>query len=566
MSFLSPLFLAGALTAAIPIVLHLLKRAPEARVRFSAVHLLKHAPVEQASRRRLRDLVLLALRVAALLLLALAFARPFFPAGAGATGATSVVALDVSMSMSAPGQFERGRQLALDALDAAPSGDLVAVVTFADRAQIAVPPTGDRASARAAIDAARPGSGATSYRAALATAGDLLRGGTGSITVVTDLQESGWDAGERALVPSAATIRVADVGVPPPNLAVTALRVSGDRVTATIRNGGADRVEARVRLRVHGQEDRGQTTRIAAETPVPVEAGEVATMDFPRPSGVWASVDVEDTTGVEADNARYAVIDESARPSVVIVTSTGDVTREAFYLEQALGAAASDGRAYAADGVAADDLASWRADRLEGRTAVVLLSTRGLDHRGRQLLTTYLQQGGGLLVAAGPDVDGDVLDEVLGGPRVGLAGGDGDTARPSGAVAPSAAATQSTASTQPVASTWAAADVRHPVIRAFGVQPGALGLVQFRRTRLMRPSECQTLARFTTGDAALVDCASGDGHALIIASDLDNRGNDFPLHATFVPILHQSMQYLSSGRARAAEYLVGNVPEGVPSV
>ncbi|MGE3521202.1 MAG: hypothetical protein AB7J63_19845, partial [Vicinamibacterales bacterium] len=76
----------------------------------------------------------------------------------------------------------------------------------------------------------------------------------------------------------------------------------------------------------------------------------------------------------------------------------------------------------------------------------------------------------------------------------------------------------------------------------------------------------QTLARFTTGDAALVDCASGDGHALIIASDLDNRGNDFPLHATFVPFLHQSMQYLSSGRARAAEYLVGNVPEGVPSV
>ena len=39
MSFLSPLFLAGALTAAIPIVLHLLKREPEARLRFSAVHL-----------------------------------------------------------------------------------------------------------------------------------------------------------------------------------------------------------------------------------------------------------------------------------------------------------------------------------------------------------------------------------------------------------------------------------------------------------------------------------------------------------------------------------------------
>ena len=86
MSFLSPLFLAGALAAAVPIVLHLLKREPEARVKFSAVKLLRSAPVEHASRRHLRELLLLALRVAALLLLALAFARPFLTSGASARG------------------------------------------------------------------------------------------------------------------------------------------------------------------------------------------------------------------------------------------------------------------------------------------------------------------------------------------------------------------------------------------------------------------------------------------------------------------------------------------------
>ena len=40
-SFLSPLFLAGALAAGVPILLHLLKREPEARVKFSAVRLLR---------------------------------------------------------------------------------------------------------------------------------------------------------------------------------------------------------------------------------------------------------------------------------------------------------------------------------------------------------------------------------------------------------------------------------------------------------------------------------------------------------------------------------------------
>ena len=45
-SFLSPLFLIGAAAAAVPILLHLLKRQPEARVKFAAIRLLRNAPVE----------------------------------------------------------------------------------------------------------------------------------------------------------------------------------------------------------------------------------------------------------------------------------------------------------------------------------------------------------------------------------------------------------------------------------------------------------------------------------------------------------------------------------------
>src|SRR5436190_24042365 len=106
LSFLSPLFLVGAAAAAVPIVLHLLKREPEARVKFSAVNLLKRAPVEHTEKHRLRELLLLALRVAALVLVAVAFARPFTPSGQAATAAVTVVALDTSYSMSAPGRFE----------------------------------------------------------------------------------------------------------------------------------------------------------------------------------------------------------------------------------------------------------------------------------------------------------------------------------------------------------------------------------------------------------------------------------------------------------------------------
>ena len=158
-----------------PILLHLLKREPETRVQFSAVNLLRGAPVEHSRKQYLRDLLLLALRVTALLLLALAFARPFFRSDAyGAASGITVVALDTSLSMSAPGgSSTRARQLAREAVDRAPSRDLVGIVTFADRATVALQPAADRTLAKSAIDAATTGFGATSYRAALAAAADM---------------------------------------------------------------------------------------------------------------------------------------------------------------------------------------------------------------------------------------------------------------------------------------------------------------------------------------------------------------------------------------------------------
>ena len=72
MSFLYPIFLAGAVAIALPIALHLLRRDVAPEVPFTAVRLLRRSPLEQTRRKRLRDLLLLLARVAALLLLAVA--------------------------------------------------------------------------------------------------------------------------------------------------------------------------------------------------------------------------------------------------------------------------------------------------------------------------------------------------------------------------------------------------------------------------------------------------------------------------------------------------------------
>ena len=81
MQFLSPLFLVGLAAIAIPLALHLFRKRADPIVPFGAVRLLRQAPVEQARRRRLRDLLLLALRVAALVLLAIAALVFFYRRG-----------------------------------------------------------------------------------------------------------------------------------------------------------------------------------------------------------------------------------------------------------------------------------------------------------------------------------------------------------------------------------------------------------------------------------------------------------------------------------------------------
>ena len=49
----------------------------------------------------------------------------------------------------------------------------------------------------------------------------------------------------------------------------------------------------------------------------------------------------------------------------------------------------------------------------------------------------------------------------------------------------------------------------------------------------------------------------------MLASDVNNRWNDFPLHATFVPFVHEVVRYLARARAHNVDYLIGEAPAGV---
>src|SRR6185295_7635333 len=141
----------------------------------------------------------------------------------------------------------------------------------------------------------------------------------------------------------------------------------------------AETRDAHVRLKVDDRDAGDGTATIG-----PNQSADVL---LPPARGVAASVAADDPAGIAGDNVRYLVLDNLNRPSVIVVTASGDLAREAFYVQHALVAAGTSGAPYTVEGVGAPQLASWDRARLAKYAAVMLLSTRGLERHGRELLT-----------------------------------------------------------------------------------------------------------------------------------------------------------------------------------
>ncbi len=76
MTFAAPLFLLAALAAAIPVVLHMMNRQKAKELPFSTLRFLKISVEKTRRRKRIHDVLLMAIRAAVLLLIAAGLARP----------------------------------------------------------------------------------------------------------------------------------------------------------------------------------------------------------------------------------------------------------------------------------------------------------------------------------------------------------------------------------------------------------------------------------------------------------------------------------------------------------
>lgn len=533
MQFLAPIFLAGLAAIAIPLVLHMVRQHQAPVMPFTAVQMIRSAPVEQRSMRRIRDVLLLLLRAAAVALLAFAFARPFL-AQAAAPSAVTMVAVDVSASMSGAERFAAARTAAHQAIDAAPAGHRVGVAAFDHNGRTVLLPQADRGAAHGAIDRLQPGFGATRYASAIAATSDAFGLAPGRIVIVTDRQRAGWAGEAIAKVPEGVEVSWAPIEPPRANLGVTALAVRAGQARATIVNSG--REAAAGRLVLTARDAGGKDAQLAARD-VSVAPGETQIIDFSErlPAAGDITVTVADPNGVPADDARHLVLDAAPSRRVLIVTSGLDEGSEAYYLRHALGAA-PPGQEVQVAIAGGTSLRDNFAEALSNADVVMVLSTRGIERSGPPAIRDFRATGGGVVLVAGPTAEPAVLAEMLDA---------GETRAVPGAAG---------------AEALALSDARHPVFASLGPLAGALGSARITRAMFLEAPRLAVLARYTNGSPALAERrrSGPEGRTLILTTDLSNSWNDLALHPAFVPLMHEMTAHVDGRPRRAREYVIGS--------
>ena len=553
LGFLYPLYLAALATAVIPLVIHLLNRRQQKRLRFPAVRFVLISQRRVARTYNLRNWLLLAVRTLAIIFLVLLMAHPLWETGVGlsARGAplSTAVIVDNSLSMQVREQgapFKEAKQAAGRILEALDDGDRAAV--------IATNPVGRREPSlkdprEAALKDLGPlavTAGTADVTAALRTAYGLLRetGGQKALWVVTDLGLSGWD---RLSLPAVGEydptvpVKIVTVGSSetPPSTTVMALMSPALHVApgldiglaATLGGFAASAVSTvGVRLTIDGKvRDEKQTTLSGdAESTVSFR------FKLDRPGSHSGHVSLHGD-GLSGNLRHYFTLHTRDRLNVLLVD--GDpkralVASETFFLSRALNPTGD-----AANSVLLPEVilpgAVGRVDP-DGYQAMVLANVATLPPAFVARLHAFVEGGGGLLLALGDRVAAEDYNRALWNNASPLLPGPLGPRR-------------RVPLDQHV--TVGEVDIAHPALAAFGDKRllDSLRSVKVSSYFEVAPAGGRTLLRLSNGHPLLVEMELGKGRILLLTSTADSAWNNLPLKTGYVPLIQSLVTHMAGG-------------------
>lgn len=553
MNFLSPWFLAAAALIAGPIVAHLIRRATRDRVTFSATRFLEASPPRLQRQRRLEHPWLLLARCLIVALLALAFARPFFPSRVALPAASSltqdvVIIVDESASMRRRELWDEARGRVDQVVRALRPADRCAVFLASSRVTPLVTAeewTQTPAEARAnrvhdALAGREPSWGAFYLDAAINTALDALaetpRGSSvrqrlvvvsdfASGTRIAGLAGRDWPSGIEVAFERTATRIENNAGLqflgwdetsPTPQARV---RVS--------RDAGAPALRLSAQLR-----DVSRNENLGPAQAVDLGPSQASVLLFAPPVGAAGSFEVVLSGDAETfDNHLWLVPPTRLEQAVGYVGNAdqNDPQRAAFYVSRAL----SSSRGLKTSVVALDAQAG-SSDLAKTNLFIV---TEPPPEQALQALRQRIESGAfGVVTASRSDL---VTTAAA------LSGESGWTAMPP----PSGAAL------------LGQIDFAHPLFSLFAdPRFSDFSHLRFWHAQpigLPANSAAVVAARFDDGSPAVLESAVGRGRVITWGGDWSPAASQWVLSTKFVPWLQSLLERASGGPPRPSYAEIG---------
>ena len=547
MSFLAPLFFVAFAALAIPVLIHLIQREKTQVIRFPSLMFVQRVPYKSIQRRRVHNWLLLFVRLAALALLVLAFARPFFAgqdlgAVAGGGAREVVILLDQSYSLGYADRWGRAQAAASEAIDGLGPADRGSVVLFASGAEIALRSVavGERDRLQAAIDVAEPTAGATRFSPALKVAGSILADSAlprREVVLISDFQRGGWRGEEGASLPDGATVTTVQIAddADAPNVAVNAVSLARSTfsnqervaVSAVVVNRGAESLAGgQLALEIDGRSIQTEALDVAPGSSASVTFAPVTIAGRFMRGTVRATPDA-----LDADNVFHFVV-SPVEPVRVVVVDRGGTGSAALYLTRAL--AIGDTPQF--ETTVRQPNALSDADLREA--SVVVLNDVAVPAALGRRLERFVEAGGGLLVALGPRAAWPEAVDIL-----------------------PASLRERVDRSRDDAARVGALEYGHSVFEPFRApRSGDFSAARIYGYRAVEADPfAQILARFDGGAPALLERQVGAGRVLLWTSTLDLSWSDLPLKPVFLPFVHQMARQLSAYAEPLPWAMVGQV-------
>ena len=528
MGFLSPWFLAAAGLVGFPIYLHLLRRHRAEAQPFSSLMFFERRTQSSMKHRRLRHLWLLSLRIAMLLLLAMAFAAPYIERSTAGLKGNKLLLLvvDNSFSMRAGSRLADARRAALSVLKSRNLGARAQVMTLGSQLRALTQQTDETSELGAAIASIAPGDSRASF-------GELARGlrslaetahSPVELHLFSDFQKSKLPASfEELALPRNVTLvahRVVTEAVP--NWSIQNVTAPGQvwdpkraRVQAIVAGFHTPAASRAVTLVVNG---RGVSTKTVA-----LAANGRSTVNFESldvPYGFSrCEVKIDSADSLSADDSFLFSVERLDPKRVLFIHEVND-SRSPLYFRAALISAAD--AAFDVESATTEQAANLQPSQY---AFVVLSDIRSLPPAYEARLVNYVRNGGSVLIAVGTS--------AAWRPRIPIFGGNILSAR-----------NYSRSGQRYV--TVGETDSTYPSVAKSGRWAG----VEFYFAVAAEAANSRVAARLADGTPLLMEKKFNEGRVVLFASGLDNLTNDFPLHSTFVPFVEQTALYLSGMEQR----------------